>query len=148
VDRARVLRRTARRVEEGRATPDEIAAVRRVVRTYLQSTEPEEVPEPVRLAVIEAFTSMWQPWSQPVSEPAEPVRDAIRDQFQRLYYHVSMRTWKDTWYRGIPTYKCPTDMWVYQELIDDLRPDLVVETGTFRGGSALFLADRLEVVGH
>jgi cephalosporin hydroxylase len=148
VDRARLLRRTARRVAEGRTTPDELAAVRRIVRTYLETTDPGEVPDPVGRAVIDAFTGMWQPWSQPVPEPAEPVRDAIRDQFQRLYYHVSRRTWKDTWYRGIPTYKCPTDMWVYQELIDDLRPDLVVETGTFRGGSALFLADRLEVGGN
>lgn len=66
----------------------------------------------------------------------------------RLYYHVSDRTWKDTWYRGTRLYKCPTDMWVYQEIIDDLRPGLVVETGTFRGGSALFIADRLELQSH
>ena len=39
-------------------------------------------------------------------------------------------------------------MWVYQELIDELRPGLVVETGTYRGGSALFLADRLETSGR
>ena len=71
----------------------------------------------------------------------------IRDQFHRLYYHVSKRTWKDTWYRGVRTYKCPTDMWIYMELIDNLEPGLVIETGTYRGGSALYIADRLETIG-
>jgi cephalosporin hydroxylase len=113
-------------------------------------TAATERPDDTRVyrAVASAFTSLWQPRSQPVGEPPSEVRDAIRDQFHRLYYHVSRTTWKDTWYRGIATYKCPTDMWVYQELLDTVRPGLVVETGTFRGGSALFLADRLETLGH
>jgi len=102
----------------------------------------------VQQSLAEAFTTLWQPVEQPTPEPPAAVRDAIRDQFQRLYYHISQRTWKDTWYRGIPAYKCPTDMWIYQELLDVVRPDLVVETGTFRGGSGLFLADRLQVAGH
>jgi cephalosporin hydroxylase len=34
----------------------------------------------------------------------------------------------------------PLDLWVYQELIVSLRPQLIVETGTAAGGSALFLA--------
>jgi cephalosporin hydroxylase len=35
---------------------------------------------------------------------------------------------------------------VYQELIAETRPTLVLETGTFRGGSALYFADLLDVV--
>lgn len=99
-------------------------------------------------AVCDAFEALFQPRSQPVPEPPARVTKAITDSFHRLYYNVSLRTWKDTWYRGVLTYKCPMDMWIYQELIDELRPSLVVETGTFRGGSALFLADRLETIGH
>src|SRR4029453_5225398 len=38
-------------------------------------------------------------------------------------------------------------MWIYMELIDELRPGLVIETGTYRGGSALYIADRLETIG-
>lgn len=44
--------------------------------------------------------------------------------------------------------KCPLDLWVYQEIIHETRPDLIVETGTSRGGSALFLCDVLDAVGH
>jgi cephalosporin hydroxylase len=117
--------------------------------TWLRNMPESATRDPrVAAAVSEAFTRLWQPRHQPVPEPPAAVLDAIRDQFHRLFYHVSLRTWQDTWYRGILTYKCPTDMWVYQELIHDLRPGLVVETGTFRGGSALFIADLLETVGH
>jgi cephalosporin hydroxylase len=43
-------------------------------------------------------------------------------------------------YFGIPTLKHPYDLWVYQEIVTDKRPDVIVEIGNFRGGSALALA--------
>jgi cephalosporin hydroxylase len=101
----------------------------------------------VAQSVATSFEGLWQPVGEPVNEPPPFIRDVIRDQFHRLYYHVSKRTWKDTWYRGVRTYKCPTDMWIYMELIDSLEPGLVIETGTYRGGSALYIADRLETIG-
>jgi len=48
----------------------------------------------------------------------------------------------------VPTWKCPLDLWVYQELLNELGPDLIVETGTAHGGSALYLASLCEVVGR
>jgi cephalosporin hydroxylase len=39
-------------------------------------------------------------------------------------------------------------MWMYQELLVRTRPDIVVQTGTFMGGSALFLAMIMELLGH
>lgn len=115
-----------------------------LVEAYLATTPPAADPD----TVCDAFEALFQPRHQPVVEPPARVTQAITDSFHRLYYNVSLRTWKDTWYRGVLTYKCPMDMWIYQELINDLRPSLVIETGTFRGGSALFLADRLETIGH
>src|SRR5688572_28688091 len=44
--------------------------------------------------------------------------------------------------------KCPFDLWIYQELLVRTRPDFVIETGTWRGGSALCLAMILEQIGH
>jgi cephalosporin hydroxylase len=41
---------------------------------------------------------------------------------------------------GIPAQKCPLDLWVYQEILWEIRPDLIIECGTAQGGSALFLA--------
>ncbi|MBK1672473.1 hypothetical protein CKO35_04010 [Ectothiorhodospira shaposhnikovii] len=49
---------------------------------------------------------------------------------------------------GVPTLKCPLDLWIYQELLHDIRPDLVIETGTHSGGSALFLAHLMDILGR
>ena len=125
----------------------EVAGVDVLLKHRLASVDAGSARE-VQAAVADAFARLWIPEGQPVGEPDPVIRDAITTQVNRLYYHVSASTWKDTFYRGVPVYKCPTDMWVYQELIHDLRPGLVVETGTFRGGSGLFIADRLEENGH
>jgi cephalosporin hydroxylase len=68
--------------------------------------------------------------------------------FHRLYYDNSARTWVNTRWLGVGVEKCPLDLWAYQELIVELRPDLVIETGTRHGGSALFLASCLDLVGN
>jgi cephalosporin hydroxylase len=72
------------------------------------------------------------------------------DRFHRLYYdaHLQRKTWADTRWFGVPLAKCPLDLWVYQEIIVETRPDLVVETGTFEGGSALFFASLFDLVGN
>ena len=50
-------------------------------------------------------------------------------------------------YKGVPTIKCPFDYVLYQMLIWEIKPDLVIEIGTNKGGSALYLADLLELNG-
>jgi cephalosporin hydroxylase len=71
---------------------------------------------------------------------------AIRE-FHKLYYTSGGRTWKNTRWLGARTYKTPLDMWIYQELVVSLRPELIIETGTFDGGSALFLATVCDAIG-
>ena len=70
--------------------------------------------------------------------------------FHQLYY----QRWLDhsdtlnlSWL-GHRLAKCPMDLWMYQELLVRKRPDLVVEAGTYVGGSALFLATILDQIGH
>ncbi len=41
---------------------------------------------------------------------------------------------------GVPTYQNPLDAWVVQEVIAEVAPDVFVEAGTARGGSALLWA--------
>ncbi len=69
--------------------------------------------------------------------------------FHDLYCQSPERTWKNTFWLGVPLIKCPLDLWIYQEILYDegTRPDLIVETGTMRGGSAHFLASIMDVVG-
>lgn len=74
--------------------------------------------------------------------------DGVVRQFHELYYSSQHRTWRDTYWLGIPVLKCPLDLWVYQELVHRLRPDHVVECGTHKGGSAYYLACLCELVHH
>lgn len=57
-------------------------------------------------------------------------------------------SWRQAHWRGVPIFKFPTDLWTYQEVIVEERPDVIVETGTLFGGSALFFASIMEMEGH
>ena len=69
--------------------------------------------------------------------------------FHKLYYYKAAHrgTWKNTWWLGVHTQKCPLDLWVYQEILYEIKPDLIIETGTARGGSAYFFASICDLVG-
>jgi cephalosporin hydroxylase len=71
---------------------------------------------------------------------------AVREAFHRLYYYSGV--WEQTFWLGVATQKCPLDLWIYQEILSEQRPDLIVETGTCRGGSALFLASICDLLRH
>jgi cephalosporin hydroxylase len=49
---------------------------------------------------------------------------------------------------GRQIWQYPLDAWNMQEMIADLKPDLIVETGTYRGGSAFFLASLCDLMAH
>jgi cephalosporin hydroxylase len=55
--------------------------------------------------------------------------------------------WTETTWLGAQALKNPLDLWVYQEIIFEQRPELIVETGTYRGGSAFYLASICDLVG-
>ena len=70
------------------------------------------------------------------------------NQFHRMYVAFPEQTFANTYWMGTLTIKCPLDLWVYQELIHELQPDVIIETGTYAGGSALFLASMCDLVGN
>lgn len=78
---------------------------------------------------------------------ADPDKRRVIDDFHRLYYGAT-GTWGMTHYRGIPVLKSPMDLWAVQDVLWALRPELVIETGTAHGGSALFYADCLARNGY
>lgn len=51
-------------------------------------------------------------------------------------------------YRGVKTIKCPFDYVIYQMIINEIKPDLIIEIGTAYGGMSLYLADLLESIGN
>jgi cephalosporin hydroxylase len=56
--------------------------------------------------------------------------------------------WTKASWLGTQALKNPLDLWVYQELMSETRPELIVETGTWRGGSALYLASICDLLGE
>lgn len=76
------------------------------------------------------------------------ISNLITRQFHKMYYYAMKRTWHNTYWLGIPASKCPLDLWVYQEIIYEQKPDVIIECGTNRGGSALFFASMFDLVKH
>lgn len=81
-----------------------------------------------------------------------PEEQEIADRFHQLYYDKRLgpgnhRIWEQTKWMGFPVLKTPADLWNYQEMLFELKPDLVVETGTFGSGSALYIANIMDIIG-
>jgi cephalosporin hydroxylase len=75
--------------------------------------------------------------------------EEVVKEFHKLYYYdtESGDTWRSTYWMGTEILKCPTDLFVYQEIIYDVQPDIIVEAGTHKGGSALYLSDVCDIIG-
>jgi cephalosporin hydroxylase len=78
------------------------------------------------------------------SRPA-PVPEDLRMDFIDAFWRSG--EWHRTKWLGKPTHRAPTDLFVFQELIFDLRPDWIVETRTGTGGRTLFLASICDLIG-
>ncbi len=64
----------------------------------------------------------------------------------KLYVHNKL-THELTW-MGIPIIQFPEDILMMQELIWKIKPDIIIESGLAHGGSALFYASLLELMGR
>lgn len=64
------------------------------------------------------------------------------DRFHLLWYEQRGRqTWRSTQWLGMEVQQCPLDLWIYQELLFRVRPEVFVEVGVKRGGLTRFVAD-------
>jgi len=72
--------------------------------------------------------------------------EGIVKQFFELYLHQGLgqrAKWCD-----IPTQKNPLDAWIFQEIICETKPDIIIECGAACGGSALFMAMVMDRINH
>lgn len=69
----------------------------------------------------------------------------VAEDYHRWYYESGVQ-FRVTW-EGVPALKSVQDLWTYQEIIWDLRPSVVLEFGSHRGGSALWFARVLDALG-
>ena len=58
------------------------------------------------------------------------------------YQYAYLWTWM-----GMPIIQLPADIVTTQEIIFSAKPDVIIETGVARGGSVIFLASMLELLG-
>jgi cephalosporin hydroxylase len=68
----------------------------------------------------------------------------------RLYQHdliAKTGNFATTSWLGTPIWQNVLDLWTIQETISEVKPALLIETGTNRGGSALFYAHLMDLLG-
>jgi len=91
----------------------------------------------VSLAAGAIAMSKWQ------SRPQKVI-----DAYHVWYTRNEHSTYNNTHWLGVETQQCPLDMWVYQEMLAEIKPDVMVEAGTYMGGSAFYYASIFDLMKH
>lgn len=74
--------------------------------------------------------------------------EAISAQSSALFEALNDYDYSYLWsWMGVPIIQTPTDVMATQEVISSTKPDIIIETGVARGGSVLFMASLLEMIG-
>jgi len=66
-------------------------------------------------------------------------------EIMRLFHDLPV--WESMWFHNVRVIKNPLDLWMAQQIAYEVRPDFVIETGTWYGGSALYWAHTLNGMG-
>lgn len=85
-----------------------------------------------------------------IPAPVEKILDnpkgkSLVENFNDFYY--SSRTAGDLHWKNDPLIKNPCDIWMMIELLQKLKPSIIIETGTHMGGSASLYADVIAMLG-
>jgi cephalosporin hydroxylase len=72
--------------------------------------------------------------------PAEKQRELMK-----VFHELPI--WESLWFQNVRIIKNPLDLWMLQQIAYEVRPDFIVETGTWYGGSALWWAHTLNGLG-
>jgi cephalosporin hydroxylase len=70
---------------------------------------------------------------------------AKQQEIMRLFHDLPI--WENLRFHNVPIIKNPLDLWMLQQIAFEVRPDFVIETGTWYGGSALYWAHTLNGMG-
>jgi cephalosporin hydroxylase len=73
------------------------------------------------------------------------IRKPVTNLFHYLYYS-NADSWPKNTYRGFVIHQNPIDLQTYHELIFNLRPKAIIQTGVFQGGSMVFFSSMLDFV--
>ena len=84
-------------------------------------------------------------WTGKSFPPAKWVATSLKNGFENMIYNRHL--WEDETWLGVPVLKYPNDLIVYQEIIYEIKPDVILDIGTYKGGSALYFATILDLIG-
>jgi len=74
--------------------------------------------------------------------------DDIFKKSKDLIYDLDAYDYNYLWtWMGVPIIQLPADIMATQEVIWKTKPDIIIETGVARGGSLIFMASILEIIG-
>lgn len=68
--------------------------------------------------------------------------------YHTWYHRNGATTYNNTSWLGTATQKCPLDTWIFQEILFEIKPDVLVETGTYKGGSSIYYASLMDLLNH
>jgi cephalosporin hydroxylase len=71
----------------------------------------------------------------------------VEKQRELMKLFHSLPIWDSLWFQNVRIIKNPLDLWMLQQIAYEVRPDFVIETGTWYGGSALYWAHTLNGMG-
>ena len=103
-------------------------------------TEPSKVRSGLARLRTAAINRAFAIWDRTGSRPVAT-----------LYHHdliYKTGNFRSLTWLGVPIWQNVLDLWTIQEAISSVRPGLLVETGTDRGGSALFYANLMDLLGE
>ena len=86
---------------------------------------------------------------RPLRALARGSRQTSRAVIRRLFFRdliVVTDNFSNVNWLGHPVWQNVLDLWTIQEAISEVQPDLLLETGTNRGGSALFYAHLFDLM--
>ncbi len=64
-----------------------------------------------------------------------------------MLYHQEEIVFDKVHWMGVPIWKNVMDLWIYQEILFEVKPDFIIEIGSYMGGSTLFFAQLCECMG-
>lgn len=65
--------------------------------------------------------------------------------FARAWWEANETTFFANKFMGVPCFQHPFDAWITQEIIWETKPEVIVECGSFTGGSAVMWATHMEL---
>jgi len=106
--------------------------------TFYVGQQIPDIPRKTKLFALDVTAELFPNETQTISNKVLDVAPKTDDMEEGVY---------NTSYRNITCLKNPCDLAVYQMLICLVKPTLLIEIGTCRGGSALYFADLLQTLG-